>query len=304
MIPVNSWINRTKNRFIRIKRRLLSISLVKFLLRVWSEMSRDDGIHMAAGIAYYAFLSLFPLLLGLIGLLGLVLPSQAVQDQIFSFVQDNIPGAVDVIENNIRNVIQLRGVLGIVGIVGLLWTGSGLLSAYGHSINQAWDISRELPFYLKKLRDIGLTVGLGILFFLSLGSGAVLDFVPVGEIPVAGNYLVRIFLRIVSFSLAFVIFLILFKIMPNTRTYWRHIWPGALVTALLFEIGRAAIQFYINNFGNYQAVYGAIASVIALLVWIYYSAIIGILGAEFTAEYSRRQQGIRRRSHSHSTLTP
>jgi membrane protein len=304
MPSINTWKNRILSRFERLKNRLLGFGLIKFLWRVMQEMSQDDGTNMAAGIAYYAFLSIFPLLLGIIGLLGLFLPSQAVQDQIFSFVQDNIPGAVEVIENNIRNVIQLRGALGIIGILGLLWTGSGLLSAAGHSINRAWDIPRELPFYIKKARDVGLTIGLSILFFLSLGAGAILSFIPVGEIPVVGNYFIQIFLRFVSFSLAFVIFLILFKIMPNTRTYWRHIWPGALFTALLFEIGRVAILYYINNFANFQAVYGVIGSVIALLVWIYYSAIIIILGAEFTAEYSRLRRGIARGGHSHSTAKP
>lgn len=236
--------------------------------------------------------------------MGLVLPSQQVQVQIFSFIQNNIPGATDVIENNIRDVIELRGTLGIISIALLLWTGSGVLSAAGHAINRAWDIPRELQFYLKKPRDIGLTIGLGILFFLSLGASAILTFVPVGSIPIVGSYFVQIFIRVVAFALAFIIFLLLFKIIPNTKTYWRHIWPGAFFTAILFEIGRVVFLYYVNNFTNYQAVYGAIGSVIAILVWIYYSAILVILGAEFTAEYSRLRRGIGKGAHSHAVANP
>ena len=85
----------------------------------------------------------------------------------------------------------------------------------------------------------------------------------------------------------FAVFLLLYKLIPNTRTYWRDIWPGALLAAVLFEIARALFIFYINNYANYQLIYGSIASIIVLLVWIYYSAFIMILGAEFAFQYGR-----------------
>jgi membrane protein len=304
MVPGESFFQRSRAKIKNIQEQILGIRFIKFIMRVMTEMSQDDGTNMAAGIAYYAFLSIFPLILGLIGLLGLFLPSQTVQTQIFSFIQQNLPGAGSVVEENVRNVIQLRGTLGIIGILGLLWTGSGIISAAGHAINRAWDINKELQFYLKKPRDLGLTIGLGTLFFLSLGSGAIFSFVPVGSIPFIGEYAVQFVLRILSFILAFIIFLILFKVIPNTKTWWRHIWVGAVFTALLFEIGRIAFLFYIDNFGNYQMVYGTIGSVIALLIWIYYSAIIVILGAELTAEYSRLRRGVSKGTHSHTSANP
>jgi membrane protein len=300
----NKYFYKITTSLKRIQNHILSVRFIRFMMRVIQEMGDDNGTNMAASVAYYAFLSLFPLLLGLIGFLGLILPSQSVQNQIFSYIQNNLPGARDIIENNIRQVIQLRGALGIIGIIGLLWSGSTLMSTLGSAINLAWDIPRQIPFYLQKLRDIGLTIGLGILFFISLASSAILNFIPVGSIPIVGSYFVQLFLRIVAFALAFVIFLILFKVMPNTKSYWRHIWPGALFTAVLFEIGRVIFLYYINNFTNYQAVYGTIGSVIALLVWIYYSAVMVIIGAEFTAEYSRLRRGIGKGTRSHSMAKP
>jgi membrane protein len=89
----------------------------------------------------------------------------------------------------------------------------------------------------------------------------------------------------------FLIILILFKVLPNTRTFWRYIWPGAFITAVLFEVGRAAFVYFSANFTNYSSVYGAIGSVIALLVLIYYSATIFILGVELTHEFSRMRRG-------------
>ena len=76
------------------------------------------------------------------------------------------------------------------------------------------------------------------------------------------------------------------------QTYWRHIWPGALLAAVLFELARTLLIFYLENFANYQLVYGSIASIIVLLVWIYYSAFIMILGAEFTYQYGRMRYSV------------
>ncbi len=288
----------------KVKARIIKIGFVRFMMRVMKEMKEDHGTNLAAAVAYYVFLSIFPLLLGLIGLFGLFLPSQGVQDQILNYIGNNLPGSQDVIENNIRSIVAVRGTLGIIGILGLLWAGSGIMSAVGHAINRAWDIPYELPFYLKKPRDIGLTIGLGILITLSLGASAILTFVPVESIPLVGSYFAQLLLRVGAFALAFIIFLILFKVIPNTHTYWRNIWPGALLTAFLFQIGRAILFYYINNFGNYQEVYGLIGSVIAILVWIYYSAILVILGAELTSEYSRLRRGIRRGIYSHGLAKP
>jgi membrane protein len=241
------------------------------------EFGNDDATTMAAGVAYYVFLSIFPLILGAISILGYFLPSTEIQDQLFNFFRENIPGAVNVLQANIERVMSLRGTLGILGIIGLLWAGSGALAAIGHAINVAWDIPREMQFYWKKMRDIGLTIGLGLLFIISLGFGVVFNIAQVRNIPVIGLTIVQIGLRIIAFLLALTIFLILFKIIPNTRTYWRHIWFGALVTAVLFEIGRSLTFLYLTSFSNYQLVYGSIASVIVLLIWIYYSAIIVVL---------------------------
>jgi membrane protein len=286
------------------KDRILGNNLVKFLMRVFQEFGDDDGPTMAASISYYVFLSAFPLILALIGLLGYVLPSASVQEQLFAYFRSNIPGAVDVLQNNIEQVISYRGTLGIVGIIGLLWSGSGAMGAISHSINRSWDIYREIQFYLSIPRNIGLTIGIGILFFLSLSASIIFNFVPLQNIPVVGSALVQIGIRAISFFLVWAIFLILFKLIPNTKTYWRHIWFGSLVTAVLFEVGSTLAFFYLNNFSNYKIVYGPIASVILLLVWIYYSAIIFIIGSEFTSEYGRLRRGINRGVHSHSVARP
>ncbi len=291
----------------QVRESILGKGLVKFLVRVFQEFSNDDGSTLAAGIAYYIFLSIFPLLLALIGALGLILSSPSVQNQIFNYLSQTIPS--DTLQSNIQSVMSLSGPLGITGVIVFLWTGSGAFSALAHGINRAWDINIEMQFILQKIRDVFLTLGIGVLFFLSIiasaGAGAVIsNSVPVQNIPLVGSLFAQIVLRVVAFLFSFAIFLILFKIIPNTKTYWRHIWFGALVTAILFDIGQILTFYYLTNFGNYQKVYGPIASIIVLLVWIYYSTLIVILGAEFTSEYGRMRRGMGRGFPTHSIVRP
>ena len=287
MVKKGSFFKRALAREKRIQDRILDIYFIKFFIRVMAQFSKNNGSNMAAAIAYYGFLSLFPLILGLISLLGLFLPSLSIQQQILSLVQENLPKASDIIIANIQNVIHYRGTLGIVAIIGLLWSGSGILAALDYAINRAWDVPRMLQFYLRKPRDIGLTSGIGILFLISTMASYVFSVVQLKDLPIIGAYAIQVATRGIAFVLIFAIFLLLFKLIPNTKTYWRHVWPGALFTAIFFEIGRGLFVYYINNYTNYRLVYGSVGSVIAILVWIYYSAFILILGAELTAEYSR-----------------
>jgi membrane protein len=274
-----------------IKDRALKIRLFIFMIEVMEQLNKNNGVILAAAVAYYGFLSIFPLLLGIIGILGYVLPSQNIQQQILSFVQQNLPGFSDVITSNISNVINARGALSVIGIIGFLWSGSSIFGALDNAINRSRGITRLPPIYIRKTRDIGLTIGMGILFLVSMGASYVFSIIHLSSLPIFGAYIVQIGTRIIAFCLAFLIILILFKVLPNTRTCWRSVWPGSFITAVLFEIGRDIFVYYLNNFANYTLVYGTIGSIIAILVLIYYSAIILIVGVEITAEYSRMRRG-------------
>ena len=131
-----------------------------------------------------------------------------------------------------------------------------------------------------------MALGTGILFLLSLGASAIISIVRSGfGLPAEKLMVVGVGSRLVAFLLILAVFLLFYKLIPNTRTYWRPVWPGALLAAILFEIARTLFLFYLENFANYQLIYGSIASIIVLLVWIYYSAFIMILGAEFSFQY-------------------
>ena len=281
-------IKRLNARLQKTKACLLRIPVVQLISRTMEELGNIDGANKAAGVAYYAILSMFPLLLGLIALFGFFLPSINLQDELLKFVGDNLPGATDILRQNITSIIRLRGILGGLSIVLLFWSGSTMFGAISLAINRAWDIRQIRPFYLRKAGDLSMSLGTGILFLVSLGASATISILGgVLNQPAADLMIIKVISRLVAFSLMLAIFLILYKLTPNTKTYWRYIWPGALLATILFEIARTCFIFYLENFANYQLIYGSISSIIILLIWIYYSAFIMILGAEFSFQYGR-----------------
>jgi len=286
-------VGRASNRLQPIKGRLLDVPAVQLIVRTVQELGADDASHMAAGVAYYAILSLFPLLLGLLAIFGFFLPSEAVQEELFDFFKRNLPGSIDVLERNIEEVTRLRGAIGLVGLVLLFWSASAMFGAIARAINRAWDIHRDRPFHIRKLRDIAMALGTGVLFVLSVGATAVFSILQGMDLPMVGTA-ADSGARFLGFLFSLAIFLLLYKFMPNTKTFWRYVWPGALLAAILFEVAKTLFVLYLGNFATYESVYGSVGSVIALLVWIYISAFILILGAEFSAEYGRMREGVSR----------
>ncbi len=277
-------------RLSRIRTRLHEFVAIRFLALLIREISQDNVSNMAASVAYYTFLSLFPLLLGLIAILGLFLPSEFVQRQLINFFIQNLPGSVNLLQNNIQDVIRFRGALGLVGLIGLLWSGTGVFSAITYAVNHAWEVGKVHPFYIRKPREFGMILGVAILSILSMGLSTLVSLLASLGLPNSG-----VIIHIGSFALAFAftlsVFLIIYKFIPHTRVRWQKVWPGALFSAILFEAAKFLFIYYLNTFGNYDRIYGPIGSFIVVLVWIYYSAFILIVGAEFCAIYSRMRYG-------------
>jgi membrane protein len=277
----------------RVKDRLLEIPVFVLAMRTIRELSDDDATHMAAGVAYYAILSLFPMTLGLIAVLSFVLESGDVKVQLLAFFQTYLPGSTGALEANIQAVGKIRGVLGFLSIVGLFWTASTVFGAISRAVNRAWDLHRDPPFYLAKLRHIGMAFSVGLLFLMSLATTAAVQVLGAVDLPEVGQLgflesdAISILTRPLPFLFTLSIFLLIYKFVPNTPTRWRYIWPGALLAAIAFEVSKSVFVFYLENFAAYEKVYGSLGSVIALLVWTYLSAFILIVGAEIASEYGR-----------------
>ena len=296
----NREVLRIRVRARRLSRRLLEISLVNLLYRTFREMGADDATHMAAGVSYYAVLSLFPLAVGLISLLGLVLDSETLEGEIFGFFQTYLPGSKELLSANINATGNIRGFLGVVSFVGLFWSASMLFGAISRAVNRAWDIYQDRPFYVDKVRHIVMALSVAPLFLLSIGTTAAIQILGAHDVPAIGRVefldrdLLNILTRPLPFLFTLTIFLLIYKFTPNTRTYWSYIWPGAVMGAVLFEVSKTVFVIYLENFAHYEQVYGSVASLIVLLVWNYVSSIILIAGAEFSSEYGRMRRGVER----------
>ena len=297
MIPW--WPQLSKQRVERIKAwlarsRFAQNRPVILVWRVVQEMGADDATHLAAGVAYYAIFSLFPLLLGLLFILGLVVTSEGVQQDFVGFVTDNLPGSEQFVEETLDGVIRYRGVLAVGALIGLLWSASAVFGAISRAVNRAWDVHQDRPFYIAKPRQIGMALVVGVLFFISTSATSAINLLAGLNLGIPGQQMfLELAFRAFSWLTILSIFLLIYRFIPNCKTYWRYIWPGALAASVLLEISKLLFLWYLNNFASYSQ-FGTMASVMILLLWIYVSSLIVILGAEISSEYGRMQLGVER----------
>ena len=143
---------------------------VQMMLRVFQEMGNDQATHLAAGIAYYSMLSLFPLLLGLLSISGSILTYGSLEADFLEFVTDNLPGSRDFVEENVNQVVRFRGLLGVAGVVGLLWSSSTVLGAIARAVNLAWNVPSR-PALLRLQAALHLHVNFNRHLVLTVGGG-------------------------------------------------------------------------------------------------------------------------------------
>lgn len=264
------------------KNRIIKIPFFGFIYNVLENMGLDGASEVVGSIAYYSILSLFPMLLGVISLLGFFLPSATVQEQIFRFIETNLPAAEDLIRLNITAIIQARGTLGIVSLFALFWSASAMFYAVNRGVNRAWGLNIRHPFHIRKLRELGMSLSASLFFYLVITATAVFSSFSAWGVAAGG-----ILINVLGFVLIFLVFLLSYKTIPNIKTHWRYVWPGALFSAVAFTLARVFMMIYFSSFSRFDLVYGSVSSIIILLVFTYYVAFILILGAEICSEYSR-----------------
>ncbi len=259
--------------------------------RVGWEMVARDATHNAAGVAYFAIFSLFPLLLGVLSILGMVLSSEELQQRFLLFTTSNLPGSAQFVESNLEEIIRFRGALGVGAILGALWLGTAVFAAISRAVNRAWGIYRNRPFYLALPRRFLMGLVTGSLFLLSTTATSIIQvFTKTQQAmpwqwffldPEAGKAAVYL----IPWAITLLIFLLIYRFEPRCQTYWRYVWPGAVVASLLFEGAKFLFVWYLENLAVFSQVHGSLASVVVLLFWVYLSALILILGAHISYQY-------------------
>lgn len=246
----------------------------------------DDCLPMAATIAYYALLSIFPLVLGATALATFFLDRQDVQAAIAETLRAYLPAvAVEAVSRHIEEAVGARGTVGVAAIVLFLWSSSAVAGAARHSLNRVWGIGQERPFWRRKLLEIATTLLFGAILAASLSASLALSlverFAPVGVPEVLRTiHAAGALGAVLSVGLPFCVFVLAYRLLPNHRVPWKWLWRGALVATLLFEGARRIVFWSVEIFARYHLVYGSLAGVIVLLLWIYVVAAIFLFGAQ------------------------
>ena len=256
----------------------------------------DYAPSMGAAISYYTVFSIAPLLLIVIAVAGFVWGREAVQGEIVGQLsgligREGAMGIQALIESANK---PAKGVLATILSVGVLVVGATTVFAELQSaLDRVWDVppAQKKSGIWSTLRarvlSLGFILGLGFLLSVSLVISAGLAALGgwmTGLLPGA-ELLLQILNSIVSLGVAVVLFAMIFKLMPQAAVGWRDVWVGAIVTAVLFEIGKALIGLYIGK-SSVTSSFAAAGSLVVLLLWVYYSAQIFLLGAEFTWVYA------------------
>jgi membrane protein len=266
------------------------IDLIRLAADRWNA---DKAPRLAAALAYYATFSLAPLALVTIWIAGLIFGDTLAQNYLVqqigktfgadsaAFVQSMI-GAVG------RNTSS--PLFSVIALVGLLFGATGLFFGIQDALNTVWGVPPKPPRTL--WRSIaGLFQDRAVSFLMVLASGGILTLsLAISTLLAALDPLLRIlqpqsaaWLNLtdlgVSFAIETALFAVIYRVLPETRIAWRHVWLGALCAALLFTLGKFVLELYLS-YSNVRTVFGAASSFVALLIWIYYSAQIFLFGAE------------------------
>ncbi len=244
----------------------------------------------AAGMAYYAFFSLFPLLLVLVSVGGFVLDRELVQERLLAYVSDTLPASQQLVKENVERVIELRGTIGLLGLIGLLWSASGFFNTLAHNVNRAWPDADERGFVERRLVAMGMVASLAVLLILSLVSTTLVELLPRFKVPLAGEVsfyeasLWKVTSIVIPLFIKFLLFLALYRWLPNTRVGWPAALVGAIVAALGWQVVTNIFGWYVGSgLSDYRLVYGSLGALVALMFWIYLSGWIALFGAHLSA---------------------
>ncbi len=277
------------------------IELVKQSVRGFLE---DDCPSMAAALSYYTVFSLPPLLVLILLLLGALLDPQDVQGALERQIQGLMGSAGGAQVRTILATADRPGSGGllatVLGVAALILGATGAFGQLQAALNKAWEVRPDPEqggfknFVLKRVFSFGMVLGLAFLLLVSLVISAVLSAFgdALGAMLPGGisEPILHAINFIVSFGVIAVLFAAMFKVLPDATVAWRDVWVGAIVTAFLFTMGKFLIGFYLGR-SNPGEAFGAAGSLAIMLVWIYYSCMILLLGAEFTQVWAERKGG-------------
>ncbi len=289
--PPNGW-TKVFERVVAALRE--GIEILKESYWSFIHSRAHDG---AASIAYFTLFSLFPLLLLLVVFGSYFLQKTQVQEQLMFWVTTSIPGAEEIISQNIERMLLLRGAFGAVGIISLLWSASGVFNGLAANINRAWPEAHRRNFVSNRVVALGMLGGLAVLLGVLLFFDTLYTYIPEFTLPIYGSQawhkstIWKWFSTIFPVFLNFMILWVIYWMVPNTSVSLRGSFIGALITLVVWRMFTLAFSFYLGgSFSRYELVYGSLGTIVVLMFWVYLTVYIVLAGAHLTAAIDRRMK--------------
>lgn len=259
---------------------------------------RQHGTLMASAVSFWTILSIPPMMLLSVALFGYVLRSH---DEAFRRVMELagtlFSGDTQLLRDVLEGLARSHGSVGGVGLATLAWTGSQALVTLEAALNAQWGV-RGRSFIASRVLALGLLVLVGFLFLISALATGWLATLAAWRVPILGWSLQRLpfFLQVASVLLPLlvstVMFALLYRLLPNLRVSWRSAWSGALLAAPAWEAAKIGYAWILARFAGHSPLYGSLTAFAGLVLWIYYTAVILLVGSEWV------------RLHAQSTTTP
>ena len=267
--------------------------------------------RLGASLAFYTLLSLAPLAILVVAICGLFLNRSTAEHDLIGQVRDLVgEQGAKTIRSLIDNSAQAKSglIASALAIVTLIFGASGVFVELRDSLNNIWGTKPAAggvrDFVVRRLFCFGMVLALGFLLLVSLLVSAAIGFLEhyfMQLLPAGTATAGEVLNVVISLAAITILFALIFKFVPDVPIDWRDVWIGALVTAILFTIGRALLAFYLATAGV-GSTYGAAGSLVALVVWVYYSAQIFFFGAIFTRVYADTY-GSRQKTHSRKRIS-
>lgn len=263
----------------------------------FKEWSEDKASRLAAALAYYTIFSIAPLLIIVIAIAGAVFGDEAARGEIVRQIQGLVgKDGAEFIQIAIKNANkpQTGTIASLISIVLLLLGATGLFTELQDALNTIWEVQPKPGRGVKNMvrqrfLSFAMVLGIGFLLLVSLVISAALAALVAyfSNLLPGVDFLWQIVSFILSFSITTVLFGLIFKVLPDVKITWKDVLIGAILTSLLFSIGRFLLGQYLGN-SSFGSTYGAAGSLVVIIAWVYYAAQILFFGAEFTQVYSRR----------------
>ena len=270
----------------------MNFDLKSFGKRLYEKINDDDILGNAAQVAFYFSFALFPLLLFLMTLTGIIISTKAeFQSQLFAILGEVMPkSAFDLVQKTLTEVTSnATGGKLTVGVLITLWSASAGIDNMRGTLNEVYNLKETRSWFKAKLTSFLLTLGLGVLILITLGlivyGSQTLDAL----LPIDSPYILAALEWILVIALLLLAFAFLYNFAPNQDPFqWKWITPGAVIGVILWILFSFAFRLYLRYFDSYAATYGSLGAMIILMLWLYLTALVILIGGAINAIFDEK----------------